>query len=865
MANWTDCIARLSEAAGRVLSDEEAAAIFERIHKAALDLKAGRVEPGDIGLGKLGEKLGIGQSQDQFIQAVAERAAAELIHQAEVRERQAHLQVIKMAARADDATRLEAQLPPKKDRAFRALDGLIARDYSGRTNIESLEQRVSGVKSDLKRRIAPTWDALGNDFLGFFQDKDKQLTLVRELRGEDAGDAVAKKGAKAFHEAAEEARQAFNAAGGDVGKLDDWGMPQHHSQERVAAAGKDAWIDAVLPKLDRARYADDLGNAWTDTQIRDFLGKAWDTIATNGIANLQPGVKGGSGKRANRNAESRQIHFKDAESVLDYWNTFGDRTLVEILDGHIDRMAKDIAFIEKFGPNPDMTYQTLRDQALQRSVNADPTKTTELQGRAFKSDNLYEYAAGRIKPTVNATVSNIADGIAHLNSAGKLGGAAIASFFGDKVTYEAVSHLNNIPAVQRWRSELSLLNPANVEDRRMLVRQGLMAEYVRNGLNRFYDDMGGSGGGWSGSFKNTTGKLANAVMRLTGMNAINELRKGAFGMSLMSAIGHEIESGKDFSSLTDSDVRTLSTFGITENDWAVWKLAKLEDLGSGNEKGLTPESIARIPDSDLQASGLPPEARREAIVKLLGAINTESDFAITTPGWRERAGFYGGLQRGTFKGEVVRSILQFKSFPWTTFQRSLDLVANADTPVGKAAMTSYLIVSTTLAGAMIMQVRDMLSGKDPRSMTGDDLSRFWAQAFLQGGALGIYGDFISGINQTRYGSGPLETLAGPTVGPLLELGLVQPLNAMKNKIEGKQTHLGAQSIQDMKGFVPGNNIWYMKAVTDHLIWQRAMEGISPGYLSSIRSRSLRDNRQDWWWAPGETTPDRAPAISEAVK
>jgi hypothetical protein len=102
----------------------------------------------------------------------------------------------------------------------------------------------------------------------------------------------------------------------------------------------------------------------------------------------------------------------------------------------------------------------------------------------------------------------------------------------------------------------------------------------------------------------------------------------------------------------------------------------------------------------------------------------------------------------------------------------MDAVANMDGPASKAVMSAYLITSTTMAGAMLMQTRDLLTGKDPRAMLDKDWYKFWGQAFLQGGALGIYGDFLYGINQTRYGSGPIEALAGPTIGPLLELGLV---------------------------------------------------------------------------------------------
>jgi hypothetical protein len=830
---YEHCIVRIKQAAPEI-TDAELAQVFERIHKAALDIKAGRVEGGDV---KAGAKLNKAGIPDDLVQAAAKQAAIDLQAEAALRERQAQLQITRVSARLRDlGSMTKAGINP-----LDAVEKTLTRDYSGRVNVESLEQRVAGVRADLGRQLLSAWDSLGNDYLGFFQSKDKLLTLVRELRGEKTGDALAAKGAKAFHDTAEQARQLFNQAGGDIGKLDDWGMPQHHSQFKVASAGKDAWVDATLPLLDRAKYVDDLGQARSDADLKAFLGKAWETIATNGHANSEPGQYAGSGKRANRHAESRQIHFKDADSVINYWDQFGEKSAIEILHGHIDTMARDIAFVEHFGPNPDMTYRTLRQQALKDAAMADPKRTTALEGRAAKLDNLYDYASGNTRPTANRALSNAADMVANLNVAGKLGGASIASLFGDKPMMEAVSHLNNLPLFQRWRTELALLNPKNKADRRLLQEQGLMLDGIRSGLQRFYEGLGES---------SKSGRIANAVMRITGMNAINDIRKGAFGSALMSAIGNEVKAGRDFGSLHESDIRALRNYGITEAEWNIWKQAKPDDIG------LTPEAIARIPDVDAAA-------KRNAIVKLLGVVNTESEFAIVTPGWRERAQFYGDLQRGTAKGEIVRSVLQFKSFPWAMFQRGMDAVANADTPASKGVMTAFLIASTTIAGAMLIQTRDMLSGKDPRDMAGDNWYKFWGAAFLQGGALGIYGDFLYGANQTRYGSGILEAVSGPTLGPLLEMGLVQPANAIRASIEGKETHLMAQTVQDAKGFIPGNNIWYTKAAMEHLVWQQVMESLSPGYLSNIRSRTAKDYQQDWWWSPGEFTPDRAPDAGAA--
>ena len=878
-----DCINRVQAAAGRQLSDKEVEAIFSRIHQAALDVKAGRKAPADITMGKALEKELVGKpgadDARSLMQKVAEAAAEKLEADAAAAERQAYLQVVQMGARMKDYADMRAAGTAPLD----AVKATVARDYTGKIKVESLEQRSMGLTDYYRAKLLPVWDALGNDFLGFLQDRDKLVMLVRALRGENvmaaattpeqrATATLAMKGAEAWAKVAEEARQQFNQAGGQVGKLDDWGFPQHHSQQKVAMAGGNptdpqaaqaAWIDYVLPLLDRSRYADELGVRWDDARMREFLAHAWMTIATNGHSKDVPGEFRGD-KRANRHAEERQIHFKDADSVIKYWEDFGERTAVEILGSHIETMARDIAFVELMGPNPNSTFRTLREMALKEASMADPVRTPQLEGEAASVDQLWDYVSGSARPSVRPTLSKVADGLANLNVAGKLGGAVWASVFGDKPMMEAVSHLNHLPALQRWMTELRLLNPANPAERRLLQQQGLMLDSVRSGLMRFYEGLGQSG---------TTGRIANAVMRISGMQAINDIRKASFAVSLEAEIAAQIGRGRTWADLQKGDVRALRQWGITPHDWSVWSLANPTRIVGVD--ALTPDGIANITDAQMKAANVIGQAdgpevaarvRRDAIVKLLGAVNTESEFAIITPGWRERSAFYGDLQRGTFKGEIVRSMLQFKSFPWAAFQRAMDAVANADTPAGKAMMTAYLIMSTTLAGAMIMQVREMLSGKDPRNMwprRDYDKFKFWGAAFLQGGALGIYGDFLASANQTRYGTGPLEIMAGPTIGPILSLGLVQPMNAAAKAMEGKDSHIAAQTVAQLKGFVPGNNLWYTKAATEHLVWQRVMEQLSPGYLAKMRERGLKERGQDWWWRPGETAPERAPDMGAA--
>jgi hypothetical protein len=134
----------------------------------------------------------------------------------------------------------------------------------------------------------------------------------------------------------------------------------------------------------------------------------------------------------------------------------------------------------------------------------------------------------------------------------------------------------------------------------------------------------------------------------------------------------------------------------------------MEDYGHGNDRMLTPDAISRISDDALKAAGVigqtdgalvAQRVRQEAVTKLLGAINSESRYAIVEPGWRERSQLYANLQRGTIKGELMRSFWQFKSFPIAQFERMWDVAMSRPTFGGKIGVLSALMAMQVVAGA----------------------------------------------------------------------------------------------------------------------------------------------------------------------
>lgn len=74
--------------------------------------------------------------------------------------------------------------------------------------------------------------------LGIFTDKELVHKIVRERLGESTGDALAKKISDKMGDVFETMRDRFNRNGGDIGKLDNWGLPQTHNLEKLLRLGK---------------------------------------------------------------------------------------------------------------------------------------------------------------------------------------------------------------------------------------------------------------------------------------------------------------------------------------------------------------------------------------------------------------------------------------------------------------------------------------------------------------------------------------------------------------------------------------------------------------------------------------------------
>lgn len=821
-----ECINAVQQAASRRLTQQEIKNIEDRIYRNMRQLA--RNDPASWRAMTDAERL----------RRAGQLAANELTNEAALKKRRVALTI---AARQ----RLDAFIKTYqgKDGKLEALNRTIAFHADGKSNFLSVESRGKATRDYALSQIQEAFEAVDPRFFHLFEDEASVRDLVYEMRGQDTGNVRAKKGAKAWAGVTELLRQRFNDAGGDIGYLENWGIPQHHSMEKVGRVPQDKWVSDVIGKLDRKYYIKDDGQLMSDAELTTFLGEAYNTIATGGLNKLSDTGMRISGARSNRGNASRQIHFKDADSYLEYQREYGDRSLWEVMVGHLEGISKDIALVETYGPNPDHVFRSILDEVTAEQATANPERTGMIKRLANSTENLYNFIAGKTQPIANPHIARWSDNIRNWMVASRLGSALLASF-SDLGTMYMSAKVANIPMNRLFMNQLEAMNPANRTELARARRAGLAMESLLGSVNRWaMDNMGPSVSRWA----------ATAVMRASGLTAWTDAHKRAYGVTMMGSLGEVVSRAPDLRSLDDSDFRILKSKGITEQDFSVWKLAQQEDWGNGNTTMLTPESIMRIPDAAVMHLGLPERVRFEAMRRLLAAVSEEVDMAVITPGAREQLLTGGGLQRGTWKGELTRSVFLFKSFPISVVLRHWTRAMGMPSAGGRAAYIAAFLASTTMLGALSQQLNDLASGRNPREMTGKDAGKFWLGALLKGGGLGLYGDFLLS-DHTRYGGGALASMLGPVAGlvdDVVKLAQGIPLNA----VEGKPEQTGGDLVKLGKGLIPGANLWYAKAALDHMIFNQLQEYFSPGYLRKMEQRSKKEFNQTYWWRPQDVTPE----------
>lgn len=720
-------------------------------------------------------------------------------------------------------------------------------------NLETLHTTHFGdaqeVMADAIHRFRIKWAGLKRDLEG-------EENLVRAIFGEKTGDE-SESFAAGWFAASETGVAKLRLAGAIIPELSErfpkrpWLLPNpvhDHVTIALAAGGrrKPRSLGMVRKSTDADRDAW-IADAGRLVEVVDFetddiavglrkeliLREVWETFATDGLNKIEPGAPGGL-KLGNRRTLPRVLFFKDADSWLAYNRKYGREAPFSTLMHHLDRMARDIATMEIFGPNPDHAMRVIDDVLKKRRVGSFKRRQIQAQYRIASGGDGIESRA----------IAGVAQNIRSLLVAQQLGSASLSALSDIGFT-KATAEFNGLSGVKAMKFYLDAIKGGEINVN--MTRQGIVI-----------DDMVGhvaAGARFVDSFNrgNATGRYADFILRVSGLTQMTNAGRRGIALMLHGELADKLARPFDDLARTDRAFHDMLTrYGITAEDWKLMGQAELfQWRGQG---WFHPSRILDIKGVN----------RRRAIrvaQKVKAMVIQEQQFAVPTTNSRVEALLTVGTKKGTPEGELARFFGMYKRFPALIIHTHMmrAMFAPGRAAFQKGAYMAKVIIYTTVIGTLGYQLQQMTFGRDPAPL---DDPETWVRGMLKGGALGIWGDTLF-QDVTGYGRGALNLLAGPA-WDFANRTVALTVGGVQRVIKGQGAKVLPAFVEFFDRFLlPGTSLWYLRLAKDRLIVDQLREMVDPNWARrrARRLRSLAASRgQGYFSLPGTGfPPERAPA------
>jgi len=638
--------------------------------------------------------------------------------------------------------------------------------------------------------------------------------------------------AKAIRKWQEVARLDANAAGANIGKLDDYITRQSHDPGRISA-DRAGWEAMARDSFDWSRMDTD------EAGIPKAMARLWGDLS-DGI-HLKAGqdrsgrkLPAGAGRAL---SQERVIHFKDADAWTRYNEAYGSGNLREAVMQGLEGGARATGLMRVLGPDHEMNLQRIVDAVLRDMKAAGKGDTVKFQETAnrYKSWYLAELDGSTLIPG-SSTMASWGSGIRAVQNMASLGGSVFAS----------VSDLATVALGARFQGA-SIFDSLGATTARLFSgaktaeRLELMAD-----LGMAFDSIAGkitSGGRFAidDGAQGAIGKMQHLFFTANLQHWWTDaLRSGAAEFLSMNLAR---KAARGFDELGELKT-TLGLYGIDAAKWDIIRSGALREMDG--KSFLTPSALDDVPDeafAKLAGDASPARARelrRGTQRQLRNYFADQNGYLVLTPDAATSGALKMGTRRGTPEGEAIRMIMQFKSFPYAFTQR----IAGREWQQNGWHGMARLVLATSMFGYASMTLKDLAKNKTPRDPKDP---RTIVAALQQGGGAGLYSDLLfSQIVDRRFGDAGLQ-LFGPTVSDVLGSGGVAGIAA--RAVEGKDP--SAAALRFAQGNTPFFNLFYVKPVLDYLVFWHAQEAVNPGSLRRMEAEMEKRSGQEFIVSPAD--------------
>ena len=819
-----DCFAEAAEAAGRPMSKDDLEFYFERANA------------------RINRYTREGMTQE----GAAMRAGKELGDEAAVaraiEKRQARINMLAQEG-------LTARVVPGRD-----LDSVIA-VIDGVQRKGAFKDAALSLNAMGGQRVRNTVNAFFHDLEdagmdkafkkadpAFERDVANELGRIDDPTwGRDTGNAQAKKMAEIIHKHQDALRLAENDAGAFVGKLDQYIARQTHNRAKIIRAGEDAWVAGIRPKL-AARTFDDM----LPDEIDGFLRQTYRNLATGIHTGSEQGdwIAGfkGPANLAKKLSAERKLFFESPDSWMDYNREFGNGSLNGTVLSTLERGSRAVEAMQLLGTNPRaMLNGWLDDLAVKARDEGRTADATLLSQQKERMLRLYDHAMRNPRPIENEKTAAFFASLRSFQRF-KLGGAAISSI-PDLSSTAAMARHNGIGALESLSWHLGQLFPDGAGRKAAMREANIGWDYMAQSLQTRFGAEDGVPGALA--------KTVDTFSRLTALPWWTQNMKDASTLMLLHNTAEK--AGLEHAALPRRMQTTLRRFGIEQPEWDAIRQV-VQKAPDGN-RYIFAGDIADLPDSAVAHLGPNPDKARADLQKKYSTYifdNVQEGMSEETASIRDLLAGEG--KAGEWGSEARRSIMQFKQFPASFMARSVMREWSRD-GVDVSGMAK-LIAGTTLFGYLSMSAKDMLRGKEPFNPANPEgydagqYSKNVMRALVQGGGLGIYGDFLLG-EVSRTGLGALGSMLGPSFGMANDLTNALIVKPREAALAGKLSagRFAADAFQAAKSNAPFINLFWTRTALDYGVLYSLQETLNPGYLARYEQNTQKSTGQQFLLSP----------------
>ena len=537
-------------------------------------------------------------------------------------------------------------------------------------------------------------------------------------------------------------------------------------------------------------------------------------------------------------SKARVLQFKDPDAWFDYNERYGRGSVYSSAIGELDRAGRNSALMKAYGPAPEAAraaeVDRLSNDARQRG---DPGAVAALNSR--KTQASFDALTGRLNAPENLRFAMVVRSIRTVESLSKLGSMVLSKTTDLPMAAHTMKRAG-ATFLDGYRGSLAGIARLESDDAKHvaeLLHVGTRA-FAGEMMGRFHGPDGPMGwGSW----------MSRLHYKANGFDFVNEgVREGA---AIMYSRHLGLQADKSYDALNPGTRETFERFGI---DSRAWDLARkgLEPAADGAIYW-TPEALDRVGDTDLHRwAGLKGDARTpEAAQRARGdlalrfttMIHNVIDDAVSEPRAREQVSTTAGLKAGTLWGEAARSMSQFHGFIRTILGRHLAPAAAGYAGASPVALMAHFIVGSALAGFLSLEAKQLVAGRDPRDPADPHT---WEASLVQGGGLGIYGDFLFGEENRSGVSATLDSFGGPTLSDAEQVA-----SLVRHAVHGDDPNWVGEATRFGTTHLPLVNLWYTRLALDYLVLWRLQEASSPGYLARYEERVREKQGTDFWLHP----------------